>query len=163
MTRTVFRSSFLLGTIVLLLCAALFFGLQIRQTLDETCDALRQEAIYTRQGLAIGGSRYLEALDGISRITWIASDGSVLYDSEFSLPIASQFSCGEVASALTEGEGQSIRRSGSSGRETVYFAILCEDGTVLRLSRPLSTVSYALTSVIPVCCDLHIQRLWHNQ
>ncbi len=150
MTKTVFRSAFLLGTIVLLLCATLFFGLQIRQTLDETFDALRQEAVYAEHGLMIGGLQYLESLDEVNRITWIDFDGSVLYDNAYTLPVANQLSYAEVTSALANGEGQSIHRSGSGGREAVYFAIRCEDGTVLRLSRPLSMMRYAFTSVSPV-------------
>ena len=150
MTKKIFRSSFILGVLVLLLCAALFFALQIRQTLDETYLALQQEAVYAEHGLAISGQRYLETLGEINRITWIADDGSVLYDSDFRLPIANQLHCSEVSEALKTGEGQGIRQSESSGQETMYYALLCSDGTVLRLSRPMSTVRYALVSVSPV-------------
>ena len=150
MNRTIFRSSFLLGAAVLLLCAMLFFALQYRQTLDETVLALRQEAVYAENGLMLDGQRYLETLGDINRITWIRTDGEVLYDSEFSLPISNQLHCAEVSAAIETGEGQGIRRSGSSGQETMYFALRCEDGSILRLSRPLSTVRYALRSVSPV-------------
>ena len=150
MTKKIFRSSFILGVLVLLLCAALFFALQYRQVLDETYLALQQEAVYAEHGLAISGQRYLETLGEINRITWISGDGSVLYDSDFSLPIANQLHCSEVSDALKLGEGQGIRRSESSGQETMYYARLCNDGTVLRLSRPLSAVRYALVSVSPV-------------
>ena len=150
MTKKIFRASFILGVLVLLLCAALFFALQYRQVLDETYLALQQEAVYAGHGLALSGQRYLETLGEINRITWIAADGSVLYDSDFSLPIANQLHCSEVSEALTQGEGQGIRRSESSGQETMYYALLCDDGTVLRLSRPLSAVRYALASVSPV-------------
>ena len=150
MTKKIFRSSFILGVLVLLLCASLFFGLQIRQTLDETYLALQQEAIYAEHGLAISGQRYLETLGEINRITWISDDGSVLYDSDFALPIANQLHCSEVSAALKTGEGQGIWKSESSGQETMYYALLCKDGTVLRLSRPMSTVRYALMSVSPI-------------
>ena len=55
MTRTVFRSCFLMGVIVLLLCVLLFFGLQYRQVMDETYAALQQEAVYAEHGLMISG------------------------------------------------------------------------------------------------------------
>ena len=150
MRRTIFRSSFQIGLIVLFLCALLFFGLQVRQTLDETYVALRQEAFYAEHGLMMNGQEYLETLGEINRITWIASDGSVLYDSEFPLPIPNQLHCPEVSAALSIGEGQGIRRSDSSGVRTMYVALRAGDGSVLRLSRPLSTVRYALISVSPV-------------
>ena len=150
MTRTIFRSSFLLGAAVLLLCAALFFSLQYRQTLDEAYLALQQEAVYAENGLMLDGERYLETLGDINRITWITGDGEVLYDSEFPLPIANQLHCAEIAAALQTGEGQGIRLSESSGQNTMYYALRCDDGSILRLSRPLSAVRYAWQSVSPV-------------
>ena len=150
MRKTIFRSSFLLGVLVLLLCALLFFALQVRQTMDETYLALKQEAVYAQHGLQLSGQHYLETLGEINRITWITSDGEVLYDSEFSLPIPNQLHCAEVAAAASSGEGQGIRRSESSGSETMYYARLCDDGTILRLSRPMSAVRDALISVSPI-------------
>ena len=150
MTRTVFRSCFLMGVIVLLLCVLLFFGLQYRQVMDETYAALQQEAVYAEHGLMISGQPYLETLDKVNRITWITAEGDVIYDSVFSLPIANQLHCREVSAALETGEGQGIRKSESSGEETMYYALVCEDGSILRLSRPLSAVRYAFVAVSPV-------------
>ncbi len=150
MTKTIFRNTFLVGLSVLLLCGLLFFGMQYTETKEETYAALQQEAVYAEQGLMLSGTEYLEALGHVNRITWINADGSVLYDSEFSLPIANQGGFAEVRSALGTGEGQGIRKSESSGVSTMYYARKCEDGTVLRLSRPLSAVRYALLAVSPV-------------
>ncbi len=150
MTKKIFIHSFLLGTLVLFLCSALFFGLQYRKTLDETYDALKGEAKYAASGLKTGGISYLESLEGINRITWIASDGSVLYDSDFPDLQKNQGEYAEVRSAFAEGEGQGIRRSDSGGSNTLYYAFLCEDGTVLRLSRTLSRVQTAFQTVSPV-------------
>ena len=150
MTKTVFRSCFLMGTIVLLICVLLFFGLQYRQTLDETYAALQQEAVYAEHGLMISGQPYLETLGEVNRITWITAEGDVIYDSVFPQPIANQLHCKEVAAALETGEGQGIRKSESSGVETMYYALVCNDGSILRLSRPLSAVRYAFVAVSPV-------------
>ena len=150
MTRTVFRSCFLMGVIVLLLCVLLFFGLQYRQVMDETYAALQQEAVYAEHGLMISGQPYLETLDKVNRITWITAEGDVIYDSVFSQPIANQLHCREVSAALETGEGQGIRKSESSSEETMYYALVCEDGSILRLSRPLSAVRYAFVAVSPV-------------
>ena len=150
MRKTIFRSTFLVGVLVLLLCAMLFVALQVRQTMDETYLALKQEAVYAQHGLQLSGQHYLETLGEINRITWITADGEVLYDSEFSLPIPNQLHCPEVAAAAASGEGQGVRRSESSGSETMYYARLCDDGTILRLSRPMSAVRDALVSVSPV-------------
>ena len=150
MTKKIFIYSFLLGTLVLFLCSALFFGLQYRATLDETYDALKGEAKYAASGLKAGGISYFESLEGIDRITWIAADGSVLYDSDFPDLQKNQGEYAEVMDAFRTGEGQGMRRSDSGGSNMVYYAFLCEDGTVLRLSRTLSRVQTAFKAVSPV-------------
>ncbi len=147
MVRTIFRNTFLVGSTVLLLCAALFFGLEYTRARDETYEALRQEAVYAEKGLFLNGERYLEILGNINRITWIDGDGNVLFDNRFPDTVPNQGRDPEVQAALISGEGQSIRRSGSSGETTMYYARRCTDGTLLRLSRPLGAVNEALISV----------------
>ncbi|MBR1686601.1 MAG: histidine kinase, partial [Clostridia bacterium] len=83
MTKTIFRNTFLVGVSVLLLCAVLFFGMQYTQTKEETYAALQQEAVYAEQGLMLSGTKYLEALNRVNRITWMDEAGNVLYDSAF--------------------------------------------------------------------------------
>ena len=150
MIKTIFRNTFLVGIAVLLICAVLFFGIQYSQVQEEAYDALQQEAVYAEQGLMLSGVDYLKSLDRVNRITWIDSSGNVLYDSEYALPVASQKDCPEVQTAMAEGEGQGIRKSESSGENTMYYARKCSDGTVLRLSRPLSAVRQALIVISPV-------------
>ena len=118
MIKTIFRNTFLVGILVLILCAILFFGIQYSQVKDEAYDALQQEAVYAEKGLMLSGETYLKSLDAADRVTWIDGNGSVLYDSEYPLPVANQKDCPEVQAALTEGEGQGIRRSESSGETT---------------------------------------------
>ena len=150
MTAKIFKNTFLVGLFVLLLCAAVFFGLQYTQTKEETYDALKQEAVYAAHGLSMSGAEYLKTLDAEHRITWIAADGSVLYDNQYGSKVADQSEFPEVADALSAGEGHSIRRSQTAGADTVYYAVRCEDGTVLRLCRSVGTMRYALVTVSPV-------------
>lgn len=150
MTKTIFRSIFLVGLLVLLMCGGLVFWVQYTQTMDETYAALQQEAVYAEQGMLLGGTDYLSSLGRVNRVTWIDGDGGVLYDSEFPLPIASQKECAEVRDAISAGEGRGVRTSESSGEATMYYALKCDDGTILRLSRPLSAVQEAWLTVSPV-------------
>ena len=149
MSRAIFRMSLFVGLLVLMFTTVVFFFLRYSQAQDETYAALQQEAAYAEQGLLHGGEDYLRALGSVNRITWIRPDGSVIYDNEFPQE-DNQSDCPEVQTALTEGVGQGIRQSGSSGVQTMYVARLCADGTVLRLSRPLSAVRTAFVSVSPV-------------
>ncbi|MCR5089204.1 MAG: two-component sensor histidine kinase [Oscillospiraceae bacterium] len=147
MVRTIFRNTILVGSTVLLLCAALFFGLEYTRARDETYEALRQEAVYVEKGILTGGRAYLENLADFNRVTWTDGGGEVLYDSHFPNGLPKQGSDAEMQAAMSIGEGQSIRRSESSGETTMYYARRCADGTLLRLSRPLRAINEALTSV----------------
>ena len=150
MTGKIFRYVFIMGLLVLVLCSVLFVGLQYSQTKEETYSALKQEAIYAANGVMLTGDKYLETLDPQNRITWIAADGSVIFDSEYGSGIANQINYTEVIDAIKSGEGHGIRKSESSGSNTMYYAVRCEDGTVLRLSKPLSAVWSAFIAVSPV-------------
>ena len=150
MTKTIFKNIFLVGILVLVICCFLFFGLQYTQTIDETFTALEQETSYAINGLELGGIEYLEGLDNTNRVTWIGKEGTVVFDSEYQLPISNQSSYAEVSSALQTGEGRATRKSGSSGQQTMYLAKRLDDGSVLRLSRPVGAVWYALVAVSPM-------------
>ena len=56
MIRMIFRNTILVGATVLVLCAALFFGLDYTHTKEEACEALRDEAVYAEQGLMLSGA-----------------------------------------------------------------------------------------------------------
>ena len=70
-----------------------------------------------------------------TRITWIAGDGTVLYDSQ-SDPAAMENHAGreEVRAALETGSGVSVRYSATTREKVTNYALRLRDGTVLRLS-----------------------------
>ena len=150
MTKTIFRNTFLVGVLVLIVCAVLFVGLQYTQTIDENKAALKQEASYVKSGLEKDGTDYLKLLDKTNRITLIDSEGNVSYDNEYSAPLPNQGGYEEVSKAYQSGEGSAVRKSDSSGQQTIYYAIKLNDGTVLRISRPVSAVTHALVTVSPI-------------
>ncbi len=150
MTKTIFVNTFLVGISVLILCGVLFFGIRYTQIKDETYVELQQEAAYAEQGLLLNGVSYLEKLDDANCITWIDAQGEVIYDGQYPLQSSNEKDCPEVSDALANGEGRGIRTSENSGETTMYYARRCADGTVLRLSRPLSAVRDAFLAVRPV-------------
>ena len=142
MTGKIFRYSFFCGILALVLCTALFFGLQYRQNLDEAVETLQQETAYVAQGLRVGGARYLEQLPPEKRVTWIDAAGAVLYDSQQER-LPNQGELTEVRAALETGFGSATRTSATDGATTMYYAQRLEDGTVVRLSYPVSAVRAA--------------------
>ncbi|MBO7355963.1 MAG: two-component sensor histidine kinase [Lachnospiraceae bacterium] len=150
MIKTIFRNTILVGVLVLAICSILFFGLQYKQTIDETFEELSLETSYAIPGLELSGVDYLKDLCDANRVTWIDHNGDVLYDSEYEDLKADQSGYEEVADAFKDGVGESIRKSDNSGVHTIYYARLLEDGSVLRLSRPIGAAWYAFVAVSPV-------------
>lgn len=149
MTGKIFRYAFLVGAIALFFCSLLFFGLQYRQNMEEAYSSLKQETIYVSRGIALDGEAYLDALSSERRITWMDEAGNVLYDSQSTdLPNQSRFD--EVREALNNGSGQATRTSGSEDVTNLYYAQRLEDGTIIRLSSPISAVHEALVTISPV-------------
>ncbi len=112
-------------------------------------EELKNEASYIVQGIEADGSAYLDRLSGLeNRITWVGPDGSVLFDSKSEPAVMENHGQREeIAAAFQTGEGQSIRASQTLDTQTIYYARLLPDGTVLRISSEQSTV-YALTQKI---------------
>lgn len=92
------------------------------------------------------------ALTGLNhenlRITWIAFDGTVLYDNDVDVSgIGNHLNRPEIVQALNAGYGESKRRSATQNMNTFYYALQLSDGTVLRIStQAYSIVSVFLTS-----------------
>lgn len=85
------------------------------------------------------------------RITWIDEDGTVLYDNETdaaSLP--NHMDRPEVEKALQEGHGETTRTSDTMNLNTYYYAVLMNDGTVLRVGADAGSVTSIFIAVIPV-------------
>lgn len=81
MTAKIFRNAFLIGFTVLLACILLFFFIMYSNYQAQAFDNLAIEAEHISEGMQIcGGKSYLSAVQSGERITWIAADGSVLYD-----------------------------------------------------------------------------------
>lgn len=149
MTKKIFTYAFLVGAVALLLCAGLFFGLQYRQNLEEACATLRQETFYVAQGIEQNGAAYLDGLESDKGVTWMDAAGNVLYDTQRD-GLPNQRALAEVQSALETGSGQATRKSASEGVTNLYYALRLADGSIVRLSMPISAVRSALITISPM-------------
>ena len=113
-----------------------------------------QEAKYIEKAIEITGTQYLEELDGVdvrTRITRIAQDGKVLYDSRGDeSTLDNHKDRVEVREALKNGVGEDIRMSDTVGKELYYYAVLLDDGTVLRVARNMDSLISTAIQIFPV-------------
>ena len=135
MTGKILRISYLVAISALLASALLFFGVMYRDYEDGAFARLRAEAAAIAQGLGAVGSDYFDGFAPDDRVTWIAANGTVLYDSAAPAQLLeSHAGREEIDQALQTGEAQTSRYSKTLLQRTFYYAKLLEGGTVLRVS-----------------------------
>ena len=89
--------------------------------------------------------------DGL-RLTLVAQNGTVLYDSATADPstLPNHANRPEIQQAMAEGTGASVRRSATLGYDTHYYAVRLTDGSVLRLADETSNMWSSYNRVLPV-------------
>lgn len=143
MTRRIFRAMFTVALTVLLCTLVFVMGAVHTYFTGLQQDQLRGETALAAHAVERQGMDYLQELDENldCRITWIARDGQVLYDSRSnSGQMENHLAREEVRQAMADGFGQSMRYSGTLMARYIYCAQQLPDGTVLRLSTSQSSV-----------------------
>ena len=142
MTKKIFRSivivaaSVLLASLVIISsCFYDYFGRLQRQE-------MKDELYLAATAVEHGGDDYLKNISsGHFRLSLIAKDGSVLYDTAADAEsLENHGDREEVKQALESGEGESIRYSSTLLQKTIYCAKRLDDGRVLRISVSRATV-----------------------
>lgn len=103
--------------------------------------SVQQRQLRSQTALAVQGAEQLgmDYFDGLSdedvRITWVAANGDVLYDSASDSDVMeNHLQREEIQSALATGFGESARYSSTMLKQYLYCAQKLSNGTVLRLS-----------------------------
>ena len=127
---------FLMGFAGLACTAALCIFVFHKAFREQAWTALEREADLVAAGCAqVDAPSQLETyVDGSLRITLIASDGSVLFESATNQPMENHLSRPEIQQAMKSGVGRDCRDSQTLGYETYYYAMLLTNGDILRTS-----------------------------
>ena len=153
MRRKIQRSMIVVIAATILLTMGLMTFVVYRQNVGLMEEEIRQEASYVCAAIEASGSGYFEELAGLregTRVTWIGADGDVLYDSARGQEtMENHAGRPEVRSAFQKGEGQDIRRSDTVGQEMFYYAARLSDGSVLRVSRAMSSALGSALAILP--------------
>ena len=91
------------------------------------------------------------------RITLINSDGTVTFDNYVEESVMENHSNRpEVFDAMKKGKGKVIRHSDTLGRNTYYYAVLLNDGTVLRVAKETNSIWSILLEAVPgiIVCSI---------
>ncbi len=154
MTRKIFQSIITVVISVLLLSLALITGVLYEHFESAMLNQMRTTASFVAQGVEQDGMVYFDNLPNSEcRVTWIDSDGTVLYDNRKDAgTMENHAGREEVQEALKNTSGTSIRKSSTLSEHTLYYAQRLADGTVLRLAMSQSSVWFLLGGMLsPVC------------
>jgi two-component system phosphate regulon sensor histidine kinase PhoR len=135
MTKRIFHSILTVSLSALLACLVILIGVLHTYFENRVETELEAQTTYIAQGLENEGIDYFSDLDADSRITWVDTDGTVLYDNrEDAAAMQNHADRAEIREALEDGEGRSARYSETLAQKTLYYALRLPDGTVLRTS-----------------------------
>lgn len=150
MYHKIFRSNCLVAVVATLLCSALIVTVLYRYFEERVTGELADITAYLAADVEEEGVSCLErAQVGNKRITLIAPDGQVLYDSQ-AVPeeMDNHLEREEVQQALASGVGIGKRYSATLMEKTLYYAVRLQDGSVLRLAVSDFTIFALLRSIL---------------
>lgn len=153
MTKRIFRSIVLVSALVLTVGLFLVMEILYQYFGQQTQEQLRNEANYLAAAVEAQGTDYFTQLPGVAqqtqRITLIAPDGSVLYDSKVDEEsMDNHKNRQEVRQALLNGTGESARYSRTLSEKTMYYAVRLSGSRVLRVSSTQFTAMAILGGLI---------------
>ena len=150
MTKKIFQSILLVAGCVLLASLLIIMGFLYDYFGGVEENQLRDELSLAAAAVEDGGADYLSQLTADRcRLTWIAADGSVLYDTKTNAESLENHALrAEVSQALATGTGESTRYSSTLMEKTMYYAQRLDDGTVLRISISRATVGMIAVGMI---------------
>ncbi len=136
MTSKIFRSTVLVAVIVLLCSLGIVMGVLYSHFTGVQVQQLKDELSLAVTGTEQYGNAFLENVETDRfRVTWIDTDGTVLFDTQVDqTTMENHAEREEIQEAFTTGFGSAVRNSSTLTEQTYYEAQRLQDGTVLRIS-----------------------------
>lgn len=149
----------IISCLALILCTCALTGVFYRIFFEQIKHDIRvnAELICTNDALkhtqdASMVQRLYGSLDNNNlRMTWIRADGHVLFDNDVDeRSMANHLDRPEIQDALHKGQGESTRHSATSHFDTYYYAVLLDNGTIVRLSMHVQTIADIFFATLPI-------------
>ena len=154
MTSRIFRSIVTVAVAVLFCSLLLIMGALYGYANDIQTAQLQDELRIAAAGTEQSGLEFLKSVEAKNfRITWIQSDGRVLFDTHAqSGQMENHLQREEIQQALEFGSGSSVRQSNTLLEKRMYEAVRLSDGSVLRISASQKTLVVLLAGMLhPLC------------
>lgn len=148
MSNRIFRSICLVTVVVLIASIVFIMGSTYGYFTDEREQQIRNQLELISTGAELSGGEYFDMLEVEDvRVTWIDSDGTVLFDNEKDAgEMENHLERPEVRDAMAYGYGEISRYSSTLLEKQFYCARLLSDGCIIRVSGGQRTVLTLLLS-----------------
>ena len=166
MKKRFFRSIVSVTAAALLVSLVLTVGVLHLYFEDRVTGELGQAIAYIAHGVENEGLTYLtENMPGEDRITWVAADGTVLFENrKDAAAMENHADRKEIQEAREYGRGTAVRHSDTLSERTIYYALRLKDGSVLRLAAAQysvwTLVAQALRPVAVVLAAALLLAMW---
>ena len=148
MTKKIFKAIALVAGIMLIACLLIIVDCLYEYFCSVQENELKDMLDVASKAVSSDGSSFLTRLKSNRfRLTWIAADGSVIYDTQTG-ELENHMERVEVKEAMQNGEGESRRYSSTLMEKTIYYAKRLDDGTVLRISTSSATAGKLLLGML---------------
>ena len=136
MTSKIFRSTVFVAVVVLLCSLGIVIGVLYNHFTGVQVQQLKDELSLAVTGTEQYGNAFLENVEADRfRVTWIDTDGTVLFDTQVDqTAMENHADREEIREAFATGSGSAVRNSSTLTEQTYYEARRLTDGTVLRIS-----------------------------
>ena len=136
MTSKIFRSTVFVAVVVLLCSLGIVLGVLYNHFTGVQVEQLKDELSLAVTGTEQYGNTFLENVEADRfRVTWIDTDGTVLFDTQVDQnTMENHADREEIREAFETGSGSAVRNSSTLTEQTYYEARRLTDGTVLRIS-----------------------------
>ena len=136
MTSKIFRSTVFVAVVVLLCSLGIVIGVLYNHFTGVQVQQLKDELSLAVTGTEQYGNAFLENVEADRfRVTWIDTDGTVLFDTQVDqTAMENHADREEIREAFATGSGSAVRNSSTLTEQTYYEARKLQDGTVLRIS-----------------------------
>ena len=154
MIKRIFRSICIVALTVFFASVALIMGVLYEYFSDTMQAQLRMQTVLAAQGVTHEGMEYFRDLEvGDYRISWIDTEGNVIFDSASdTVKMENHLEREEVREALSSGYGESRRYSATLMERSFYSAQKLDDNTILRLSISQNSILTLLFGMAqPIC------------
>ena len=169
MTSKIFRSTVFVAVIVLLCSLGIVMGVLYNHFTGVQVQQLKNELSLAVTGTEQYGNAFLENVEAERfRVTWIDTDGTVLFDTQVDqTAMENHADREEIKEAFATGFGSAVRTSTTLTEQTYYEAQRLQDGTVLRISTNQESAwalmigmlwPIILVAVLAICLSLLLAR-----